>query len=108
MNTLGLYIHVPFCGKKCRYCDFYSVSYTKANADAYTNAVLRNIKHYSDKTAVLDTIYFGGGTPSLLSAEQISRFITDIKANFKLSTDAEITLEANPNTLTYEKLAKLC
>lgn len=108
MNTLGLYIHVPFCGKKCRYCDFYSVSYTKANSDAYTNAVLRNIKHYSDKTAVLDTIYFGGGTPSLLSAEQISRFITDIKASFKLSADAEITLEANPNTLTYEKLAKLC
>ncbi len=106
MNTLGLYIHVPFCGKKCRYCDFYSVSYTKSNADAYTDAVLRNIKHYSDKTAVLDTVYFGGGTPSLLSAEQIFQFIAHIKTYFDLSGNAEITLEANPNTLTYEKLAK--
>jgi len=107
MNTLGLYIHVPFCGKKCRYCDFYSVSYTSSNADAYSNAVLRNIEHYSDKTTVLDTVYFGGGTPSLLSAEQLSQFITHIKTYFELSDNAEITLEANPNTLTYEKLAKL-
>lgn len=107
MNTLGLYIHVPFCGKKCRYCDFYSVSYTKSNADAYADAVVRNIRHYSDKSVSLDTVYLGGGTPSLLSAEQISHFIANIKTHFDLSSNAEITLEANPNTLTYEKLVKL-
>ena len=107
MSTLGLYIHVPFCGRKCRYCDFYSVSYTKNQADSYSEAVLRNIRHYSDKSVVLDTVYFGGGTPSLLTAEQILHFIAQIKESFELSENAEITLEANPNTLTYEKLSAL-
>ncbi len=98
---------MPFCGKKCRYCDFYSVNYTKKQTEMYCDAVLRNIRHYSDKNAVTDTVYFGGGTPSLLTAEQIAQCIVAIKEYFKLSPDAEITLEANPNTLYPEKLAAL-
>lgn len=105
--SLGLYIHVPFCGRKCRYCDFYSLPYRKSSAAEYAAAVLRNIRHYSDKNVILDTVYFGGGTPSLLPAEYIEQFMKEIRCNFDLAENAEITLEANPNTLTGERLEKL-
>lgn len=107
MSSLGIYIHVPFCGKKCPYCDFYSVAYRKDTAENYVNAVLRNLVHYSDKSRIVDTLYFGGGTPSLLSAVQIDRIITTADECFCLDKDAEITLEANPNTLTPHKLSEL-
>lgn len=107
MNTLGIYIHVPFCGKKCGYCDFYSVCYTKKQAELYVGAVLRNLRHYAEKSRSVDTIYFGGGTPSLLTAEQLAEIMAEIKSSFDLDENAEITLEANPNTLTPEKLRGL-
>lgn len=107
MNTLGIYIHVPFCGKKCGYCDFYSVCYSKVQAELYVEAVSRNIFYYSDKTRTVDTIYFGGGTPSLLTSSQIKGIINAIKDSFSLDPLAEITLEANPNTLSSDKLAEL-
>ena len=107
MNTLGIYVHVPFCGKKCGYCDFYSVCYTRSQAELYVQAVIRNILHYSDRSRTVDTVYFGGGTPSLLTAEQLSEIITATGESFDLSPDAEVTLEANPNTLTPEKLVQL-
>ena len=107
MNTLGIYIHVPFCGKKCGYCDFYSVCYTKEQAELYVEAVLRNIRHYSDISRTVDTVYFGGGTPSLLTAEQLGNIIAEVGRSFALDREAEITLEANPSTLTPEKLAEL-
>lgn len=107
MNTLGIYIHVPFCAKKCSYCDFYSVCYTKMQAELYCNAVLRNIRHYADKSTVVDTVYFGGGTPTLLAPEHISAFIDEIKNCFTLAENTEITIEANPNTLSPERLQKL-
>ncbi len=108
MNTLGIYIHIPFCGKKCSYCDFYSLNYNKKNADLYLRAVLRNIQYYSDRSRIVDTVYFGGGTPSLLPAESIAQMIDEIKKCFQLSENVEITLEANPNTLTPDKLRQLC
>jgi len=107
MNDLGIYIHVPFCGKKCPYCDFYSLNYTKKTAEDYVSAVLRNITHYSQPERPVSTIYFGGGTPSLLTAGQLSDVINAVKDSFALSAEAEITLEANPNTLTPEKLGML-
>ena len=107
MNTLGIYIHVPFCGKKCGYCDFYSVCYSKVQAELYVEAVLRNIRHYSDKFRTVDTVYFGGGTPSLLTSEQLGNIIAEVGRSFALDPHTEITLEANPNTLTPEKLAEL-
>ena len=107
MSSLGIYIHVPFCGRKCEYCDFYSVKWTRASAVDYTAAVLRNIRHYSDKSRNVDTVYFGGGTPSLLAPQQIGDMIDEIRNSFRLADDAEITLEANPCTINAEKLAKL-
>lgn len=107
MKTLGIYFHVPFCGKKCPYCDFYSTAYSRTSAEAYVEAVIRNIRHFSDRAANVDTVYFGGGTPSLLTAEHISRILDSAAGNFTIDSDAEITLEANPNTLTPEKLLAL-
>ncbi len=91
----GIYIHVPFCAKKCPYCDFYSVPYRKATAEAYVQAVIRNLKHYQNPDTV-DSIYFGGGTPSLLSVKQISDILETCSTNFKLDSMTEITLEHNP------------
>lgn len=107
MSTLGIYIHVPFCGKKCGYCDFYSVCYNKEQAELYVSAVIRNLRRRSDHSRVTDTLYFGGGTPSLLTPAQIGSIITEVRRSFELSPEAEITLEANPNTLTREKLSEL-
>lgn len=107
MDTLGLYIHVPFCGRKCRYCAFYSDCYSPVLAEEYVNAVIRNIRHYSDKNQVVDTLYFGGGTPSLLTPMQLERIISTAVESFNLTEDAEITLEANPNTINPQKLCEL-
>lgn len=107
MTELGLYFHVPFCGRKCRYCAFYSIPYTKNSAEGYVSAVLRNIEFYGDVSRPTDTVYFGGGTPSLLSGSDISRIMKGIRESFCLTDDAEVTLEANPNTLTPKKLAEL-
>ncbi len=106
-GNLGIYVHVPFCGKKCGYCDFYSVNYLKDTAEKYTQAVLRNIRHYGDKTRTVDTVYFGGGTPSLLTPEQIDAILSELRNSFILDENAEITLEANPNTVTPQKLTEL-
>ncbi|MHC1703303.1 MAG: radical SAM family heme chaperone HemW [Tenuifilaceae bacterium] len=101
----GIYIHVPFCKKKCHYCDFYSIGLL-GNKDEYTGSVLKEIelrKHFiADET--IETIYFGGGTPSLLSIEQIALILKNIYNQFRVTKDAEITLEANPDDLSIEIL----
>ena len=86
----GLYIHVPFCVRKCPYCDFFSVTDLSLR-EAYTEAVIRSIKSINDS---FSTVYFGGGTPSLLSPEQISRILSAAK----ILPGAEISMEANPGT----------
>ncbi len=95
----GLYIHVPFCIKKCRYCDFYSVT-DLSLAEKYTKAAVRNISQITDK---FDTVYFGGGTPSLLSAEQISEILSAVK----IAPNAEISMECNPNSVTENYLKEI-
>ena len=95
----GLYIHIPFCRKKCNYCDFYSVGGVVAVPEEYISALKREIEKHQPFTCA--TVYFGGGTPSLLSSEQVEEILSWLD----ISPNAEITLEANPDTLTYEKLA---
>ncbi len=107
MNTLGLYFHVPFCAKKCAYCSFYSGAYSGRTAQDYVSAVVRNLRHYSDKSRITDTVYFGGGTPSLLSAAQLREILTTAAEYFFIADNAEITLEANPCTLSPQKLLQL-
>ncbi|MDE6089039.1 MAG: radical SAM family heme chaperone HemW [Oscillospiraceae bacterium] len=92
----GIYIHVPFCARKCIYCDFFSVKYQKELVTDYVNAVIRNLQAYAIQDPV-DTIYFGGGTPSLLSASQISDILNACAKYCHISENSEITLEYNPS-----------
>lgn len=107
MNSLGIYIHVPFCAKKCPYCDFYSEKYTGSSSRDHTEAVKRNIRYFSEHDTRVDTVYFGGGTPSLLSAEQLGSILRCVGDSFDIDVAPEITLEANPCTLTEKKLREL-
>ena len=95
-EKIGLYIHVPFCDGKCPYCDFYSLRGSRGLMDKYTNRIIESIKYYSDKIGrAADTLYFGGGTPSLLGAERLLRVVESAKEGFLLE-NSEITVEVNP------------
>ncbi len=97
MNKIGLYIHVPYCRRKCAYCDFYSLGGEMPGAE-YTGAVIRNIRAYGES---YDTVYFGGGTPSLLSSGQVY----DILCAADIAEGAEISAEINPESADIEKLS---
>ena len=104
----GIYIHIPFCKQACHYCDFHFSTNMQLNNDMIDAMIeelyLQKSFFYPDR---VDTIYFGGGTPSLLSAEAISRLLSAINNHFKVSQDCEITLEANPDDLSMPQLAAL-
>lgn len=104
---IGIYIHIPFCAKKCPYCDFYSDTYSKDKIVSYSKAILRNLEYYSKYNVQADTIYFGGGTPSLMEVSSIAEIIQTAKDCFNMPQDSEITLEANPKTLNAKKLENL-
>lgn len=89
----GMYIHIPFCLSKCAYCDFYSVRFSQTLADNYTNAVLGRLDKITD---TVDTVYFGGGTPSVIGYERIA----DMLSHIDYAENAEITVECNPKTAT--------
>lgn len=104
----GIYIHIPFCKKACHYCDFH-FSTSLQHRSEIVNALLTEIviqKNYLNAEKV-ETIYFGGGTPSLLETDDIKRIIAQIQQCHEVSPDAEITLEANPDDLNSQKLASL-
>lgn len=101
----GIYLHIPFCKQACTYCDFY-FSTSIVNKDAVIRAMLKEIdlrKEYLEEKS-LDSIYFGGGTPSLLSHRDLEQILEKLKEHFSLRTHAEITLEANPDDINRESL----
>lgn len=100
LGQTGLYLHVPFCASICSYCDFYSAVGSKKEREDYVKALLRGIQTTPYPKLFLDTIYFGGGTPSLLTPEQIDRILTAVSDTWTVSPTTEITLEANPETVT--------
>lgn len=102
MKKLGIYIHIPFCVKKCGYCDFYSVKWDEESENSYVRSAINEIKGYVNiKDAYLvDTIYIGGGTPSVIMPQNIENLIGALKNTFTVAENAEISMEANPNTLT--------
>lgn len=102
-TALGLYIHIPFCLSKCRYCDFCSSPQREESKTAYAQALCRELAAAKTDRPV-DTVFFGGGTPSLLSAADFLLISETIKRNFRLSPDAEWTAEANPATVDEAKL----
>ena len=107
MRELGLYIHVPFCKQKCNYCDFYSRTCNgTAEIDAYVNALCEQIEREAPryKNCTVKTIFIGGGTPSLLSSEAFERLCASVYKSINIDPCVEFSLEANPGTLTLEKL----
>lgn len=101
----GLYIHIPFCIKKCKYCDFVSYVDKATLFDSYIDNLLTEAKEYENEQ--IDTIFIGGGTPSILSCEQLKRLFDGLYKTFNVSDNCEITIEANPATLDKEKLLVL-
>lgn len=101
MKKLGIYIHIPFCVKKCNYCDFYSVKWDEISESKYIKSAINEIKSYSElqDKFIVDTIYIGGGTPSIVNPKNLENMINVIKSIFKVEENAEISMEANPNTL---------
>ncbi len=95
--TDSLYIHIPFCESKCSYCDFYSGSFSLYTKERYIDSLIKEIEKWGRlNTCPIDTVYFGGGTPSLLTDLQLERIITAIRENFEVIRSAEITCEVNP------------
>ena len=106
MNASGIYIHIPFCRSRCSYCDFATGLYESSLAERYVQALVNEIKTWDDVETPwdADTIYFGGGTPSLLSAAQLAKILEAVHSRFSVAAGAEVTLEMNPGTVTPEVL----
>ena len=107
---LGIYVHVPFCRSKCQYCDFYSLTSKKdCDFDGYLSAVCAHIKEAGPQAPnhIVDTIYFGGGTPSFFGADGMAVILAAIRKSFDVSPNAEITFEANPDSVTDRLLRRL-
>ena len=106
MRELSIYIHIPFCVRKCLYCDFLSAPAGGKEMESYVNLLLREIEKqsifYGDHTVI--SIFLGGGTPSLLSGGEVERILARIRKNFIMAPDVEITMECNPGTVTPEKM----
>ena len=103
---LGLYIHIPFCVRKCKYCNFNSFKLNIDEKKKYLSALSKEMELYKEKIGQkeIDSIFVGGGTPSILNEEEIKILFDNINLNFKIKEDAEITMECNPGTLTLNKL----
>ena len=103
-GVLGLYVHIPFCAAICNYCNFNRGLFDADLKRQYVDALLAEIRHAAEPETRTDTVFFGGGTPSLLEPSEIASILAACRESFDLVTDAEITLEANPETVTLERL----
>lgn len=110
-KSLGIYVHIPFCKSKCEYCDFYSLGggRDRRTTDDYLQALADHIKETGELAQgyEVDTVYFGGGTPSFFGAENLEKILDEIHRHFIMSMNAEITLEANPDSVTLPSLKRL-
>ncbi|UCH78400.1 MAG: radical SAM family heme chaperone HemW [Candidatus Coatesbacteria bacterium] len=106
---IGLYVHIPFCAARCRYCDFPTAPYEEAAARRYLRALEREAEAAADYVGPLraDTLYLGGGTPPVLRGEQLGQLLAEVPGRFEVSPEAEATCEANPESLTAEILEAL-
>ncbi len=109
MTPVGVYIHLPFCERKCAYCDFPSFPGQKQHRAAYTKAVMAEIRERAARVGRLgvDTIFLGGGTPSMMEQGQIADILNQVRDSFEVQTDAEITCEANPGSISPDFLGEL-
>lgn len=98
MRPIGIYLHVPFCETLCPYCDFFKKRPDAGETDRYVELVKTELSSYADKNIRADSVYFGGGTPSVLSGEQLTALLAAVRETFEVSPDAEITVECNPSS----------
>ena len=99
----GLYIHIPFCLSKCKYCSFYSFFAEERTKDEYLLSLLSHIKAWSEKEKLcFESLYFGGGTPSVFRGERLFKVLSEVRKSFTLSPDYEITVEINPSSASEE------
>lgn len=107
--NVGLYVHIPFCAAKCSYCDFYSLARREDKMDDYCAALTQHLREVAPRMAgqQVDTVYFGGGTPSYLGHKRLAALLKTIRKCYALTADAEITLEANPDSAGDVKALKL-
>lgn len=108
-SGLGVYIHIPFCRSKCDYCDFYSLAGQEARMDNYQKALLAHLKEtaFAARSFAVDTIYFGGGTPSFYGEKRLRELLAAIKKQYTVDKNAEITFEANPDSASFKTLRAL-
>ena len=108
-KRLGIYIHIPFCASKCSYCDFYSLQSCEHLMPDYQDALIEHINESSAaiKNYEVDTVYFGGGTPSFYGAERIADIFNALKLNGNVRMDAEVTVECNPDSMNLAMLKQL-
>lgn len=104
MQPASVYVHIPFCISKCRYCDFNSIALKEPVEHRYIEALLREISARAKDAPPIKTVYLGGGTPTILHEELIKNIMTHLTQSFEILPDAEITIEANPGTLNEKKL----
>ena len=108
-NAIGIYVHIPFCVRKCNYCDFCSFSGLESSLrDRYVDRLCLEISSYAGRGISVDSIFFGGGTPSLLTPDQFRKICDVIGKSFEIIPGCEFTVEANPKTLDREKLEAFC
>jgi oxygen-independent coproporphyrinogen-3 oxidase len=106
MNKAGIYLHIPFCKTKCIYCDFYSVTKRDDSIEKFVSCLIKEIELNKDKLSnfKFDTIFFGGGTPSVLTEKQLEKILNALNKFYDLDKNIEVTLECNPGEINYEKL----
>lgn len=108
MKEIGIYIHIPFCKRKCEYCDFISYSQKENFVEKYVDSLIKSIEHTKQnmnmKYYKVNTIYIGGGTPSFINSKYIVKILEKVRAVFNVSVNAEITIELNPGTVNEEKI----
>ncbi len=109
LKRLGIYIHIPFCAGKCAYCDFYSLSGCDKLMPDYHKALLKHIKEAEPQLEgyIIDSVYFGGGTPSYYGADRIIEIFNTLKKYGRVLVDSEVTMEANPDSVSYQDMVRL-
>ena len=108
-EKLGIYVHIPFCRSKCDYCDFYSLAGQESRMDDYQKALIAHIKETGPlaRGCQVDTVYFGGGTPSYFGEKRLRELLRTIAKRFDLSKDAEVTVECNPDSVDLKMFQSL-
>lgn len=104
MNNAMIYVHIPFCDSKCYYCDFCSAKYDLETQEKYFKKLNQEIQFNSNKNILVSSIYIGGGTPSSVDEKYICEILYNIKKHYNISKNAEISIEANPCSITENKL----